>query len=78
MSDSTYRGQITRIDAQGIYVLVPKLGRNVEYGPCLRVRDDQSVTDGSATISMYQPGQHVLVQTINGIPDDLVVIGALA
>lgn len=77
MSDSTYRGQITRIDGQGIYVLVPKLGRNVEYGPCLRLRDNQPVSDGSATMTLYQPGAQVLVQTINGIPDDLVVLGVL-
>lgn len=77
MSDSTYRATITKVGADGIYVIVPKLGRGVEYGPCQRLRDEQTVSDGSATITDYRPNQQVLVSTINGIPDDLVVLGAL-
>lgn len=29
-----YRGLVTRVDALGAYVEVPKLGLGVEYGPC--------------------------------------------
>lgn len=76
MSDSTYRATITRIGTDGIYVIVPKLGLGVEYGPCQRLRDEQTVTGGGATMTHYSAGQQVLVTTINGIPDDLIVLGA--
>lgn len=34
MADRILRGTVTRIDANGVYVEVPKLGLGVEYGPC--------------------------------------------
>lgn len=81
--DNTYRATITKIGSDGIYVIVPKLGRGVEYGPCQRLAAVTDVQGGDyahshGTVAQYQPQQQVLVTTINGIPDDLVVLGALA
>lgn len=85
MADATYRGTITRITGAGIFLIVPKLGRGVEYGPCRSISTVQPTTsEGSpyahvhATVTQYQPGATVLVSTINGVPDDLVVLGVLA
>lgn len=68
-ADNVYRGQITRITTAGVFVIVPKLGAGVEYGPCSRL-----VGSGG---TFYQQGTQVLVATINGVPDDLVVLGPL-
>ena len=86
MADATYRGTITRITGQGIFVIVPKLGSGVEYGPCLRISDVRSTEQGGGgdywhghgTVTRYVAGAQVLVSTINGVPDDLVVLGVLA
>lgn len=72
MPDRTYRATITRVVAgEGLYVIVPKLGVGVEYGPC------QRLSNGGGTIG-YVQGAAVLVTTVNGVPEDLVVLGTLA
>lgn len=71
--DSTYRGTITRISGTSIFVTVPKLGMGVEYGPCQRakMRNDNTVDPH------YKQGQQVLLSTVNGVPEDLVVLCVL-
>lgn len=69
--DSTYRGTITKVSGADVYVVVPKLGRGVEYGPC------EKVVDVGGTNTKYIVGARVIVSTVNGIPDDLVVLGVL-
>lgn len=76
--DYTYRAVITRITAEGIWVIVPKLGIGVEYGPCQRLNDIQGVSTGGQTTTGYAQGAQVLVSTVNGIPEDLVVLGTLS
>ena len=83
-ADGMYRGEITRITSRGIFVMVPKLGANVEYGPCSRLIDVRTTASGGGPydhshdiFTGYQPGRQVLVTTINGVPDDLVVLGLI-
>ena len=85
MADSTYAGQVTRVTGGGVYVIVPKLGQGVEYGPCKRLVDGLSTdvagspyAHSHGTVSAYRPGTAVLLSTINGVPDDLVILGVLA
>lgn len=69
--DSMYRAQITSIKPDGVYVVVPALGRTVEYGPCMRLRSTEGVES-------YVRDAWVLVSTFNGRPDDFVVLGVLS
>ncbi len=87
MSDSTYRATITRVTGEGIFVIIPRLGRGAEYGPCQRVNDNGARTDPAVAgdhgshshvlSNLYRPNTQVLVTTVNGIPDDIVVLGPL-
>lgn len=80
--DSTYRATITRVVGNDIYVVVPKLGIGVEYGPCQYSRTLVEVLTASNhthnTRASWPVGTQVLVTTVNGVPEDLVVLGALA
>ena len=115
--DGTYRGKVTRTDAQGVYVEVPKLGIGVEFGPLQVLMtpfiDDMqtdaagqhthsvsvSVSDtytggGSGSGTAATAGDHrhhltsgrialrrghdVLVSTVAGVKEDLVILGRIA
>lgn len=119
LPDRILRGVVTKIDANGVYVEVPRLGQGVTFGPCQVVlapfvntvtaavsstqnggahthtaSTSVSTVDGAtANTSIGQapdhahglvggklallPGHHVLVTTVNGVKDDLVVLGRL-
>jgi hypothetical protein len=115
-----YRGRVTRITVDGVFVEVPKLGLGVEYGPCEVMSpfvDMQTDPDGAASHSSHlhafsasdpqggtvsgstdgavisahpdhihgltvgssalASGDRVLLTSIGGIPDDLVILGVL-
>jgi hypothetical protein len=78
--DYTLIARISEITDEGIFVIVPKLGgQGIKFGPCKRLADIRPVTgvDGESTQTLYGPGVDVLVTTIMGRPDDLVVLGVL-
>lgn len=68
--DSMYRGYISKVRPEGLYVIVPKLGRTIEYGPCQRITTGQ-------TPDPYVQDVQVLLSTFDGRPDDFVVLGVL-
>jgi hypothetical protein len=68
--DSVYRAQITKVAPEGLYFVVPVLGRTIEYGPAPRLK----TTEGVET---YVVDAWVLVSTFRGRPDDFVVLGVL-
>lgn len=82
LPDRMYRATITRATPQGLYVIVPKLGIGVEYGPCQYSRallDVIAAANHDHNIqTVWPPGTQVLVTTVNGVPEDLVVLGALS
>lgn len=67
--DGVFRGQV--VDAPqgrpGLWIVVPRLNGNEPMGPC------QRVGAGAAPAT----GTPVLVATVAGLKDDVVVIGAL-
>jgi hypothetical protein len=65
--NGTFRGQVVAAPQGrgGLWVIVPRLNGGEPMGPCQRV--------GAAPA----PGAAVLVATIAGVKDDLVVIGTL-
>lgn len=85
--DRILRGTVTRVDSQGVYVEVPKLGLGVEFGPAEvyglpmlgstepAAGHHHAVVAGQATL---RPRDKVLVATVNGVKEDLVVLGRQA
>lgn len=69
-TDRMYRGRISKVRPEGIYLVVPKLGSTIEYGPCQRIATGQ-------TPDPYVQDAQVLVSTLGGVPDELVVLGVL-
>lgn len=63
----TYRAVVTRVDSAGVWVQVPVLGSELEFGPC----------DVAADSALMTAGERVLVGTISGGMDDVVIFGAL-
>ena len=60
-----YRGSVSSITTEGVFVKVPILGGNdLEYGPC-----------DSAGLSLVV-GSRVLCGTVDEIPDDIVILGS--
>lgn len=85
MSSTLERGTITRLtaDARKAFVEVPKLGLGVEFGPC-DVAWQSPATEPSTGVDAHQHalpglavGQRVIVGTIHGIPDDVVILGII-
>lgn len=68
------RGKVTRVSGGALYVVVPRLGSQVEYGPLayMRHRVDGDWTDQPVA------GDRVLVSVVEDNPDDLVVLGVIA
>ena len=64
---AAHRATVTRNDAEGIFVEIPSLGAGMEFGPC-----GAPVSVGGFTV-----GDRVIVTSIDGIPDDLEIIGRL-
>lgn len=81
------RGTITRVSGRQVFVEVPKLGVGMEFGPCdVAWQSDQTLpandggtgaTSHSHNLPAPAVGQRVIVATIHGIPDDLVVLGII-
>jgi hypothetical protein len=69
-ADRVFRAQITKVRPEGLYFVVPVLGRGVEYGPAMRLK----TTEG---VESYAVDAWVLVSTFRGRPDDFVVLGVL-
>lgn len=66
--DSTYRANLTRVvSGEGAYCMVPRLGQGVEFGPCQTL----------VSLAGKVPGAALLVTTVAGIPEDLVILGVL-
>ncbi len=101
--DRTLRATVTKVDAQGVYVEVPKLGLGVTFGPCQVLLapfvadhtgrgEGHSHSDPDGNVGLesvhrhplsggraaMRVGHEVLVTTVNGIKEDLVVLGRLA
>jgi hypothetical protein len=66
MAYGIWRGVVTRVDDDGVWVHVPRLSPMIEFGPC----------PATPTPQAYTAGERVLVAPIEGRPDDLVVLGA--
>jgi hypothetical protein len=62
-----YRGEVTRIDEEGVHVTCPDLGLDLEFGPL------------ECVVHPVPPivGDRVLLTSVGGIRDDLVVVGVL-
>lgn len=83
--DSVFRGTVTRVTGVGVFLLIPELGARVEYGPCQALRPAAGDSTGPAGTGphthpiayTYKAGDRVLVTTVAGIRDDLVVLGRL-
>jgi hypothetical protein len=69
-ADSVYRALITKVAPEGVYFIVPVLGRGIEYGPAPRLK----TTEG---VESYVKDAWILVSTFRGRPDDFVVLGVL-
>lgn len=67
MADEIYRARVTRVAVDGVYVEVPEFGLGLEFGPL------ETVTD----TAVLAAGHRVVVSTVGGIPDDLVIVGSL-
>lgn len=68
-TDRMYRAEITKVRSEGLYVIIPKLGK-IEYGPL------QRLVNGKVPDPYVQYAQ-VLVSTLGGVPDEMVVLGVL-
>lgn len=64
---SVMRGTVTKMEGRKPHVEVPDLGVGYDFGPC------ETATGGQ----VLQVGQRVLVCSVSGIPEDVVVIGIL-
>lgn len=60
------RGVVTKMKGRKPFVEVPDLGVGFDFGPC-----------ESATGQLLHIGDRVLVVSVGGIPEDLVVVGIL-
>lgn len=67
---SAYRGRVTGLAGDLATVEVPDLGEGVEYDA------PYTVPTGIDPRTM-RVGAHVIVTTLNGVADELVVIGVL-
>jgi hypothetical protein len=67
MPADVFRGKVTRVDAEGVWLQIPALGSDLEFGP------SSTVTDIDAMV----PGALVLVATVTGTFEDVVVVGTL-
>lgn len=63
-----YRATITRVDGPFVWVRAPRLAATVDYGPL-------EIVETATTIAV---GDRVVVAFLEGIPDQLIVIGRLA
>lgn len=63
MSD-LYRGKVTKVTANGVFVTVAELGIGMEFGPC-------------ETGCFVAVGDSVLVTQVSGVKEDIVVIARL-
>ena len=63
---TVYRAKVTKVTAAGPFVEVPQLGVGMEFGPCERL-------DGT----VYTVGMSVLVAQVEGIVEDIVLLGKL-
>lgn len=61
------RGTVTKMTGRKPHVEVPDLGVGYDFGPC------ETATGGQLLVK----GQRVLVVSVGGIPEDLVVVGVL-
>lgn len=73
-----YRATVTRVAGSTVFVEVPRLARGFEFGP-LEVYDltgTVAAGDGHTHApAPYVAGDAVLVLSLEGRPDDLVVLG---
>lgn len=60
------RGTITKMSGRKPHVEVPDLAVGYDFGPC-----------ETTTGQLHVVGQRVLVVSVGGIPEDIVVIGVL-
>lgn len=61
------RAVVTKMSGRKPHVEVPDLATGYDFGPC------ETATDGRLLVK----GQRVLVVSVGGIPEDIVVIGVL-
>lgn len=79
----TYRGNVTRVDGNTVYVEVPELNPGQEY-ECEVLDVGYGVTSGvqDGHTHVLRPAlardDRVLVQTVAGVEDDLVIVGRIA
>lgn len=60
-----YRGTVTHVTAEGVYVEVPRLGRGMEFGPC------------EVPQHTLVPGDRVVVAQVEDVLEDLVVLSKI-
>lgn len=76
-----WRATVTRVSGSTVWVEVPRLARGYEFGPLevydlMGVGDPVPANDGHQhNPDPYVPGDRVLVMSVEGRPDDLVVLG---
>lgn len=66
-----YKGEVTRVDAEGVHVVCPDLGIDLEFGPL------ECVQPSATSPILVAAGDRVLLASVNNVRDDLVVIGVL-
>ncbi len=65
---SLNRGRITQVLTSGVYVEVPELGIGMEVGPVESLMPPETV---------YLPGDKVLLGSVSGVYDDVIIMGRL-
>lgn len=81
-----WRGEITRVEGQSVYLMIPRLGGRREYGPVEIAEFPGSpglvtADTGGHSHALRNPadvlqiGDRVYVGLVEGNPDDVVVLG---
>jgi len=78
--NALYRGSVVPTPAgqSGIWVTIPRLNGPAPLGPVQYLHHGVPDPDGSYLTSAPAPGTAVLLGTVAGLKDDLVILGALA
>lgn len=73
-------GTVTRVDGTRLYVKVPSLGGDRQFGPLssviLRYGENAPVL-GDSPYTYYQKGDRVVVGQVGNVKENLVVLGRI-
>lgn len=75
MASILYYGRVVRVTGDKVYVTIPALGGDEQFGPLSSVILRYLDQDGDEQDTIYEIGDRVVVGQIGRVKEDLVVLG---